>query len=485
MENNGITLLGLGPGSPDLLTRQAWQTIEGASQIYLRTRQHPTVAGFPKTIQVHSFDHLYDEYESFDAVYARIVEAVITLGQKPEGVIYAVPGHPFVAETTCPEIARRARSMEIPVQVLEGLSFLEPTFTALGVDPLPLISIVDALELVSNHHPSFPPDAPALIAQLYDQQIASEVKITLMSVYPNEHPVRLVHGAGTSESLIEEVPLFEMDRSQHTGLLTTLYLPALGPATSMEAFQELIAHLRSPEGCPWDREQTHQTLRPNLLEEAYEVVSAIDADDPQAMAEEFGDLLLQVVLHAQIANEYGEFNLADVINGIHTKLVRRHPHVFSDENLDGPESVIRNWERLKAAERKENGEVEKGLLDGVANALPALTQAQTYQKRVARVGFDWPEVSGVLDKVCEEIEEIRTAPNDDARAAEMGDLLFSVVNLARWLDIDAESVLRQANARFHARFAKIEQAARQQEREVSDMSLEELDSLWNAAKGKL
>ena len=163
--------------------------------------------------------------------------------------------------------------------------------------------------------------------------------------------------------------------------------------------------------------------------------------------------------------------------------MRRHPHVFGDENLNEPDAVIRNWERLKADERKLNGEVEKGLLDGVATALPALTQAQTYQKRAARVGFDWPEISGVIDKVCEEIEELRSAPDEDARAAELGDLLFSVVNLARWMDIDAESALREANGRFRERFAKVEIAARNEGRELGDMSIEELESLWSVAKG--
>ncbi len=479
---SAITLLGLGPGDPDLLTRQAWQVLTQADEIYLRTGQHPTVDGFPPGLRVNTFDHLYQQEETFPQVYARIVEEILRLGKRPQGVIYAVPGHPFVAEATSPEIARRARAEGIPLSVIEGISFLEPTFSALGVDPLPHTAVVDALELVGAHHPPFPPDAPALIAQLYDRQIAAEVKLTLMALYPDEHPVRLVHGAGTSAVQVEELPLYQIDRSEQVGLLTTLYLPPLGPATSMEAFQELIAHLRSPEGCPWDREQTHQTLRPNLLEEAYEVAEAIDANDPAAMAEEFGDLLLQVVLHAQIASEYGEFTLADVIRSIHTKLVRRHPHVFGDVDLDDPEAVIQNWERLKAAERKANGQAEKGILDGVSKALPALTQAQTYQKRAARVGFDWPDIQGVLDKVCEELDEVRNAPDNEARAAEMGDLIFALVNLARWLKIDAESALREANARFRERFAYIEQAARQQGRPLDELSLDEMDALWNEAK---
>lgn len=484
MNTHGITLLGLGPGDANLLTRQAWNLLEMTSEIYVRTEQHPALAEVPDTLKIHSFDYLYKEIGSCEDVYSRIVDEIVVLGDRSEGVIYAVPGHPFIAEATCPEIAHRAKEKGIPVLVLDGLSFIEPTLSALGVDAMPQISIVDALVLANGHFPPFPPDVPTLIAQIHHNDISSQVKQILKAVYPDDHSVFLVHNAGTQSQIVEDLPLCEIDRNDSPGFLTSLYLPPLGSATSMESFQELIAHLRSPEGCPWDREQTHQTLRPNLLEEAYEVVSAIDDNDPTEMAEEFGDLLLQVVLHAQIASEYGEFTMADIIQGIHTKLVRRHPHVFADEELDEPDAVIKNWERLKADERKANGQLEKGLLDGVAKALPALTQAQTYQQRVVRVGFDWSEISSVIDKVCEEIEEIRAAPDDEARAAEMGDLLFSVVNLARWLKIDAESALREANERFKNRFVYIEKAARQQGRRLEEMSLQEMDALWEAAKRK-
>ena len=481
MKNSGITLLGLGPGSPDLLTREAWRIIESASEIYLRTRQHPTVDGFPDHLVMHTFDHLYEHSESFEAVYAQIVDEIIALGRRAEGVIYAVPGHPFIAESTAPEIFRRAQEEGIPVYVVEGLSFLEPTLTSMGIDLLPQTSLIDALELVNAHHPPFPPDAPALIAQIYDQHIASEVKLSLMNLYPNEHSIRLVHGAGTPDVLVEDLPLYEMDRSRHIGLLTTLYLPPIGPHTSFESLQEITAHLRAPEGCPWDQKQTLQTMRPHLMEEAYELLAAIDADDASRMQEEFGDLLLVLSMLMQITCET-DFCSADVIRDISTKLIHRHPHVFGDLKVDGEKEVLKNWEQLKAVERKANGELEKSLLDGVSIVLPALNQAQEYQDRAARVGFDWSKIQGVIDKVCEEVEEIRTAPDDAARAAEMGDLLFSVVNLARWLDIDAESALRQANDRFRERFSKIEAAAIEQERELGDLSLEEMDDLWEAAK---
>jgi len=478
----GITLLGLGPGDPALLTRQAWELLNSIDKIYLRTRQHPVVAGFPPGLSALSFDDLYVRADNFEEVYTQIIDRVIELGKSPEGVVYAVPGHPFVAEATCPEIARRARQQGIPVRVLEGISFIEPCLTALELDPFPQLALIDALELASDHIPPFPPTSPAIVAQLHSRAVASDVKLTLMSLYPDEHPVKLVHAAGTSAEIVEAVPLYQIDRSQHIGLLTALYLPPLGAATSFEAFQEVIAHLRAPEGCPWDREQTHQTLRSHLIEECYEVLDALDAGDPQAMREEFGDLLLQIVLHAQIASEYGEFSMADVLESIHTKIVHRHPHVFGDLALKDVQGVLENWERLKEAERNANGKTEASLLDGVARALPALVQAQEYQRRAGRVGFDWLDIQGVIDKVYEELKEFHAARASDERAAEIGDLLFAVVNLARWVEVDAESALREANARFHSRFAQIEAAARAQNRSITDLSLDEMEALWQAAK---
>jgi len=365
--------------------------------------------------------------------------------------------------------------------VVEGLSFIEPTLSALGLDPFPHTALVDALELGSAHVPPFPPDAPALIAQIYSPMVASEVKLTLMEVYPDQHPVQLVHGAGTPHAMVESLALYEIDRSPHIGLLTALYVPPLGAATSFEAFQEIIAHLRAPNGCPWDREQDHQSLRSDLLEETYEALAALDANDPQAMREEFGDLLLQIVLHAQIASEYGEFRMQDVLHGIHTKIVHRHPHVFGDVEVDGVGKVLQNWEKLKAEERQAKGKSEAGLLDSVPVALPALSLAEEYQKRVARVGFDWPDVQGVLDKVCEEAAEVRSAEGSK-RSAEIGDLLFAVVNLARWCEADAESVLRETNTRFKRRFSSIEQATRARGKKVAELTPQEMDDLWEAAK---
>jgi tetrapyrrole methylase family protein / MazG family protein len=480
----GIILLGLGPGNPDQLTREAWKLLSSAEEVWLRTRQHPTIAALPASVVLHSFDDLYEDGESFDQVYESIVEKVLELGRRPGGVVYAVPGHPFVAETTCPKIARLARDEGLATRVVEGLSFLEPTFSALGLDPYPRLTLFDAMELSTAHVPAFPPDAPVLIAQLYSRLVASEVKMTLNAVYPDGHPVRLVHAAGTKDELVENLRLYEVDRSEHIGLLTSLYVPPLAEGTSFEAFQEIVAHLRAPDGCPWDREQTHESLRTHLMEEAYETLDALDSGDFSAIQEELGDLLLQIVLHSQIASEEGEFTVNAVIKGIYDKIVRRHPHVFGGVQLDGVQGVLQNWEKLKEAERKDNGKQEKGLLDGVPLAMPALSQAQEYQDRAARVGFDWPVVEGVLDKILEEVKEVNQATNKQELNEEIGDLFFVLVNLARWKKIDAESALRETNLKFKRRFAYVEQGAKKQGRSLSDMTLEEMDVLWEQAKRK-
>ena len=482
MDNAGITVLGLGPGHPGLLTRQAWQVIEACQEIYVRTRKHPVVDSLPKNIQVFSFDDFYDAEQTFADVYEKIVQKVLELGQRPQGVVYAVPGHPYVAEATSPEIIRRARLEHISVRVVEGLSFLEPAFTALELDPYPQLALVDALELVACHVPSFPTSFPALIAQIHSQAVAADLKLVLTALYPDEYPVKLLHAAGTDKQRIESLALYEIDRSPYIGLLTALYLPPLAAETSFESFLEVVAHLRAPEGCPWDREQTHQTLRADLLEETYEALAALDAGDPEGLREELGDLLLLIFLHTQIASDNGDFTMVDVLRGINTKIVYRHPHVFGDFHAADAGAVLKNWERLKADERASKGKSEASLLDGVSLALPALLQAEQYQKRARHVGFDWKDIRGVREKLEEELHEVDAATRGAELAAEIGDLLFSVVNLARWHHLDAESALREANARFYKRFSSIEAAARVQGRSLTDMSLDEMEALWQKAK---
>jgi len=275
-----ITLLGLGPGDPNLLTREAWDVLSASKTIYLRTLQHPTVAGLPSHLDLKDFDALYNGAVSFDGVYARIVRAVIAVAKKGD-VVYAVPGHPLVGEATTPLILQRARELNIPTRIIAGLSFIEQTLEAMTMDdgrwtthhpssvarrslfdPLSGLQICDALDLATMHHPPLNPDKPALVAQVYSRAVASDVKLTLMNQYPSAHPVWIVQGQGIDKetrrqgdkekrSTLFSVPLPQLDHADIFNHLTSLYVPPLDQVGGFEAFQETIAYLRAPEGCPW------------------------------------------------------------------------------------------------------------------------------------------------------------------------------------------------------------------------------------------
>jgi tetrapyrrole methylase family protein/MazG family protein len=356
-------------------------------------------------------------------------------------------------------------------------SLVAQTFDVLRLSPPPKLILLEARTLSSAHVPSYPPDLPALLIGVESRELALHLKNVLLTTYTKEHLVYLLSEGKKKEERLGNLDVDDFSEN------TSLYIPPLGEGTSFESFAEIVAHLRAPNGCPWDREQTHKSLRKHLLEESYEAISAIDSGDFADMREEFGDLLLQVVLQSQIANEEGQFNVNQIIQGIHSKLVRRHPHVFGDLKLEGVQGVLANWEKLKEQERgkKKDG---KGLLDGVPVALSALSQAQEYQDRAARVGFDWPEIEGVLEKIAEEIEEVKRASDEHELAAELGDLLFALVNLARWKKVDAESALRETNRKFKKRFAYIEQGAKKQGRDLLALSLDEMESLWQEAKAQ-
>jgi tetrapyrrole methylase family protein/MazG family protein len=322
-----IIIVGLGPGDAKHLTREAWDILASAREIYLRTLRHPTVSALPHGLELHSFDHLYDDAADFDAVYTAIAQEMLRLGRLADGVIYAVPGHPLVGEASVERILEAASREGLSVSVVAGLSFVEPVLTALGLDALAGLQLVDAVDIASGYHPPLNPDTPALVAQLYSRSLASDVKLALMNQYPAEHPVTLVHSAGTGDERTNSVPLYELDRQIDLAHLTTLFVPPLAQPSGFEGFQQTIARLRAPDGCPWDREQTHDSLRATLLEETYETLVALDQGDSDALCEELGDLLLQIVLHAQIAVEEGEFSMADVIATVDAKIKRRHPHV--------------------------------------------------------------------------------------------------------------------------------------------------------------
>ena len=368
-----------------------------------------------------------------------------------------------------------------------ALDFLWPHIGAVlelaALDDTDGLQIVRAQAVAAQHYPPLNPDFPALLVQrgLPNGEALARV---LRNQYPADHVLRAVYLA---EDTLHAEPctvgtLAQFAWSVGAAWAVLVVPPLLRPA-SFERFQETIAHLRAPKGCPWDRKQTHRSLRPYLTEETYEVLEALDAGDIAKLREELGDLLLQIVLHSQIAVEAGEFRMADVIADVNAKIVRRHPHVWGSVHVDDEEDVKRNWDQIKQAEKGPTGaDARKSRLDGVPKGLPALAQAQSYQARAARVGFDWDTIEPVIAKVYEEIAELKAAQTSAEREAEAGDLLFAVVNWVRWLKIDPEAALRGTNARFARRFQYVESRAAGQERALQDMTLAEMDALWDEAK---
>jgi tetrapyrrole methylase family protein/MazG family protein len=494
---SGITIVGLGPGQADQLTLEAQAVLSAATEIWLRTRQHPVVPALPAHLTMGSFDEFYDRGDSFASVYAAIADRVMELGRRPAGVVYAVPGHPLVGEATVSMVIARAREEGLALRVVAGVSFVEAVCTALGLDPLHQgLQILDATTVVPSDpfSPAAPPDVtrPLLLAQLYGERVASRAKLALLEHYPADHGVSLVRAAGVDgQEMVTSMPLYRMDRrmdqARDLDALTCLYVPPLPPGqdlATLSGFQRIVARLRAPDGCPWDREQTHASLKRHLLEEAYEVLGALDAEDPDKVCEELGDLLLQIVLHAQIAVEDEEFTLDDVVRGISEKLVRRHPHVFATAQVTNTGELLRTWERIKQDERDRNHDEgdELSLLAGVPVALPGLAASRSIQDRVSRVGFDWSSLDGVLEQLTSELGELHQAKDQAQRLHEFGDMLFAVVNAGRWLGVDAEEALRTANARFRRRFAAMERLCRERGQAFADLTLDEKNRLWAEVK---
>ena len=279
MKNNGITIVGLGPGGGEKLTLEAWKHLQTIDTLYVRTNLMPVVADLPAGLKIESFDHFFQESEPTQQALEEIVSNILKLGQGENGVTYGVPGSPIVAAETVKSILEGARQAGLSVKVIDGMSFLEPVCQALGIEFSTALTVVDGLALTDLLVPSFPATQPALITQITSREMASEIKLTLMANYPDEFEVKLVHAAGTDSEKIENIALWELDHSALIGPLSSLYIPAREPGSSLEDFQEIIARLRAPDGCPWDKEQTHLSLRPFLLEEAYEVLEALDNED--------------------------------------------------------------------------------------------------------------------------------------------------------------------------------------------------------------
>ncbi len=481
-----ITIIGIGPGGKQYLTLEAIEKIKEANTLYLRTEKHPIV-DYIKTIgiKIESFDNIYDTYENFEEVYDKIVDKLIKLSED-EDVVYAVPGSPFVAEKTVKKLMDICKGVgNLELEIIAGVSFIEAIINTIGKDPVNGLKIIDALQMDIQKPNS---DVDIIITQVYNRFVASDVKLKLMKYYDDEYEITIIRGAGIQgEEKILNIPLYELDRADCLDHLTSIFIPKNVnnkiKRYKMDNLVDIMGKLRSREGCPWDREQDHQTLKPYLIEESYEVLEALEEGDMDLLEEELGDLLLQIVFHSQIATERGYFNITDVITGICSKLISRHPHVFGDSRADTSDKVLKNWEEIKRSEKKEDTYTES--LMRIPKQLPALMKSYKIQGKAAKVGFDWDNVHGAMEKVSEELQELKSALESNNKQninEEIGDILFAVVNVARFLKVRPELALNNTIEKFIRRFKYIETTAKENGDDLQEMTLKEMDNLWNLAK---
>lgn len=492
-----ITVVGLGSGGEDQLTLGIWKRLQKASTIYVRTLDHPVCKDLENLhLSLNSFDNIYEAKSSFPEVYDSIANELIRLakqGDAGEEIVYAVPGHPMVAEATVGLLKERCPEQGIGLSILGGESFLDEAFIRLGFDPIEGFQLLDAGVIDSA---LFQPKLHTLIGQVYDVFTASDVKLSLMEVYADDTKVIVGHALGIEgQEVIQEVKLYELDRVEGYGNLSLIYVPKSDneqlTRRTFGRLHEIVEILRSPEGCPWDREQTHASIRKNLIEETYEVLETIDDDDPDHMKEELGDLLLQIMLHAQMEEELGTFDVYDVIQGLNDKLIFRHPHVFGENKAEDAGEALANWEAMKAEEKKLKGQESDrtSVLDGVPRDLPALMKAYKLQKKASKVGFDWDQVDDVFVKVEEELSELKEAIKlnfaAEEQMLELGDVLFATANISRFIGVDPEEALAATNRKFTRRFKYIEARLAEQGKAMKDSTLEEMESYWQEAKQAL
>ncbi len=466
-----IHIAGLGPGSAAHVTSETRALLAAGLPIILRTRHHPVVSALAELAGATDCDDLYVRGTNFEAVYNAMARRVLDAAQVSP-VVFAVPGHPLIAEESVVRLLALARAEGVPARVYPAVSYADVAAVALERD-LGTIQLCDALDLRIDTW------RPALISQVYDRDRVTSLKLRLLDIYPADHEVTVLSALGTPEETITAVQLNALDHRAY-GYLDSVFVPAIAPLDDVRRFdglQHVIERLHAPDGCPWDREQTHVTLRPHLLEESYEALEAIDRDDPDALTEELGDVLLQVLMHTAVAERLEEFSTGDVVEHIARKLIRRHPHVFGEGTASTADEVYQNWEALKKQEKPR-----QSILDGVPGTLPALAASQAIQGRARRVGFDWPDVDGPLEKLREEITEFAQAETAIDREDEFGDILFVAVNIADHLGIDAEQALRGANQKFRSRFGAVERMAEERGLDLKALDLAGLDALWDEAK---
>jgi len=482
-----INILGLGPGDVDSITISVIKKIDSGVKNYLRTEKHPAVKYFKdNNIPYESYDYIYEQEDEFTDVYERIVDDLIEKSKQYEEINYLVPGNPLVAEKTV-ELLLQRKELDLQIEIFTGMSFIDPVVQLVKRDPINGLKILDGTSLQMNN---LDINIDCLIVQVYNNRVASNVKLVLSEVYGDDYEIYVVNSAGIKEKeQLIKIPIFELDRIETINSLTSIYVPKVDKIIkkvyNIDDIIDTMRILRSKDGCPWDIKQTHESIRDCVIEEAYEVVDAIDKKDIDSLVEELGDLLFQVIFHCQIGYEEGEFNLLDVTTALNNKLIYRHPHVFGQKKVEKSEEVVYNWNKLKYKDRGILSYTER-LKD--MPKLPSLMRSYKVQERAAQIGFDWDHVEGALAKVREEYYEVIECINKlqggdvERIEEELGDLLFAVVNVCRFLKVNPEVALNKTVNKFITRFEMMEKYSNEIGKKLEEMSLEEMDKLWDKAK---
>ena len=479
-----IKIVGLGPGAKEALTIGTVWELESCKNIFLRTEKHPTVDYLKeKNIEFDTYDNVYETMKSFDEVYLNIAKDLVEKHEELGDLVYAVPGHPLVAEKSVFNLIEECKKNNIEYKVIPAVSFIDAMMEGLMIDPIEGLKVIDAFDI---NNMILDKRIGTVITQVYNQLIASEVKLRLLDQYDDETEIFYVRAAGIKgEESIRKIPLYELDMQEDIDYLTSIYIPKdLNNKKDFNDLLEIVEILRGENGCPWDREQTHKSLEKALVEESYEVIDAIDRDDDDGLIEELGDVLLQVVFHASIGKEDGYFDINEIIAGICNKMISRHPHVFGDiHNINTSNDVLTKWDELKKQEKGYDTLSEE--MKGITKGLPSLLRAHKIQNKAKKAGFDFEDINSVIDKLKEEIQEVidvYNTKNMDKIKDEVGDLLFSCVNVARFLDIDEELALNSTIDKFIKRFSYIEKNIKDKGLNFQSVNLDEMNKLWEESK---
>ena len=479
-----IKIVGLGPGAKEALTIGTVWELEKCRNIFLRTEKHPTVDYLEeKNINFSTYDSIYDTMESFDEVYLNIAKDLIEKHNELGDLVYAVPGHPLVAEKSVFNLIEECKKNNIEYKVIPAVSFIDAMMEALMIDPIEGLKVIDAFDI---NNVILDKRIGTVITQVYNPLIASEVKLKLLEQYDDETEIFYVRAAGIEgQESIRKIPLYELDMQEDIDYLTSIYIPKdLNNKKDFNDLLEIVEVLRGENGCPWDREQTHKSLEKALVEESYEVIDAIDREDDNGLVEELGDVLLQVVFHASIGKEDGYFDINEIITGICNKMISRHPHVFGTlNNINTSNDVLTKWDELKKEEKGYETLSEE--MKGVTKGLPSLLRAHKVQNKAKKVGFDLADIDSAINKLKEEIQEVidvYNTKNMDKIKDEVGDLLFSCVNVARFLNVDEELALNATIDKFIKRFSYIEGKIKDKGQDLQDVNLDKMDKLWEEAK---